>query len=295
MADKHIQRPIGLLERVLVTTYEIEYEHTFAVIDFGQNPNYNVILGRTFTRQLKMIQDWGFDYIYLWQDTSITRVNMRNHSFKDVAKTPIEDFESATTSYVKPSWIGKPNYLWMCGTLESGDQKEREGKESELNDYILEPFSKHKFEPLRWTDVLAIVTISVNDITSTLFCDEEGYDIIPVQMVNVLNILEENNLNPKLLIEPTIEVNVNHVKIENEVSTFDLSFEQETQGEKYHDALDELDELDALEIDGTKTYSIVFKTKERAKLAKPLRLMHIQELMTWLKGCSRMSILSVML
>ena len=103
LVDEHIQRPIGLLERVLVTTCGIEYEHIFAVVDFGQNPDYDVILGRPFVRQLKMIQDWGFTFIYLWQDTSITRVNMRDHSFRDVAKTPVEDFESASTYYVKPS------------------------------------------------------------------------------------------------------------------------------------------------------------------------------------------------
>ena len=57
LADGHIQRPIGLLERVLVTTCGIEYEHTFAVVDFGQNSNYDVILGRPFMRQLKIIQD----------------------------------------------------------------------------------------------------------------------------------------------------------------------------------------------------------------------------------------------
>ena len=91
-------------------------------------------------RQLKMIQDWGFNYIYLRQDTSVTRVNMRDHSFRDVAKTPVEDFESTTISYSKPSWIGQPTHLWMCGTSENGDQKDRERKERKLNDYILEPF-----------------------------------------------------------------------------------------------------------------------------------------------------------
>ena len=65
LADGQIQSSIGLLERVLVTTYGIEYEHTFVVVDFGQKPNYDVILGRFFMRQLKMIQDWGFNYIYL--------------------------------------------------------------------------------------------------------------------------------------------------------------------------------------------------------------------------------------
>ena len=54
---------------------------------------------------------------------------MRDHSFRDVAKTPVENFEFATTSYVKPSWIGKSTHLWMCGTSKNGDQKEREGKE----------------------------------------------------------------------------------------------------------------------------------------------------------------------
>ena len=192
LADRNIQRPIGLLERVLVTTYGIEYEHTFAVVDFGQNPNYDVILGRPFMRQLKMIQDWGFKYIYLWQDTLITRVNMRDHSFRDVVKTPVEDFEFATISYSKPSWIGKPTHLWMCGTSKNRDQKERERKESELNYYILKPFLEHKFEPLGWNDVLAIVTICVNDVTPTLFCDEDGFDVIPIQMVNVINIQGEN-------------------------------------------------------------------------------------------------------
>ena len=110
------------------------------MVDFGQNPNYHVILGRPFMRQLNMIQNWGFNYICLWQDTAITRVNMRDHSFKDVARTPVEDFEFATTSYAKSSWIGKSTHLWMCGTSQNGDQKEREGKESEPNDYIHEPF-----------------------------------------------------------------------------------------------------------------------------------------------------------
>lgn len=72
LADGHIERPIGLLERVVVTSCGVEYEHTFAVVDFGKNPNYEVILGRPFMRQLKMIQDWGFNYIYLRQDSATT-------------------------------------------------------------------------------------------------------------------------------------------------------------------------------------------------------------------------------
>ena len=87
LANGHIQRPIGLLEIVLVTTCGIKYEHTFVVVDFGQNPKYDVILGQLFMRQLKMIQDWGFNYIYLWQESSTRQIYMRDHSFRDIAKT----------------------------------------------------------------------------------------------------------------------------------------------------------------------------------------------------------------
>ena len=70
LADGHIQRPIGFLERVLVTTCGIEYEHIFAVVDFGKEPNYEIILGRLFMCQMKRIQDWGYDFIYLCQPSA---------------------------------------------------------------------------------------------------------------------------------------------------------------------------------------------------------------------------------
>ena len=79
-----------------------------------------------------MIQVWGLCYMYLWQESSITQVNMRDYSFKDVATTPIEYFESSTPSYAKPSWMGKSTHLWMCGASKNGDTKEPEGKESSL-------------------------------------------------------------------------------------------------------------------------------------------------------------------
>ena len=110
-----------------------------------------------------------------------------------------------------------------------------------------------------------------------MFCDEDGIDVIPIQMVNVLETREEDSSIQEPSKDQTIKIELNHVKIENEVSTLALSSVHETQREKYHDALDELDEIDPLEIDGTKTYPLVFKTKERAKLDKPLRLMHIEE------------------
>ena len=85
LADGYIEKPIGLLEKVVVTSCGVEYEHTFAIVDFGKDPNYDIIMGRPFMRQLKMIQDWGFNYIYLRQQEAITRINLSNHSLRNVA------------------------------------------------------------------------------------------------------------------------------------------------------------------------------------------------------------------
>ena len=48
LLDGHIERPIGLLEGVVVTSCRVEYEHTFAVVDFGTRPKYEIILGCPF-------------------------------------------------------------------------------------------------------------------------------------------------------------------------------------------------------------------------------------------------------
>ena len=75
-----MERPLGLLEKVVVTSCGIEYEHTFAVVDFGKEPNYEIILGRPFMRQMKMIQDWGYEFIYLCQPSATTCISLKDHS-----------------------------------------------------------------------------------------------------------------------------------------------------------------------------------------------------------------------
>ena len=51
LADGYIERPLGLLEKVVVQSCGIEYEHTFAVVDFVKKNNFDIILGRPFMRQ----------------------------------------------------------------------------------------------------------------------------------------------------------------------------------------------------------------------------------------------------
>ena len=50
LADGYIEKPIGLLEKVVVSSCGVEYEHTFAIVDFGKSPNYDIILGHPFMR-----------------------------------------------------------------------------------------------------------------------------------------------------------------------------------------------------------------------------------------------------
>ena len=90
-ANGFMERPIGLLEKVVVTLCGIEYEHTFAVVDFGKEPNYEIILGRPFMCQMKMIQDQGYDFIYLCQPSVSTHISLKDHLYKDVNYTPVRD------------------------------------------------------------------------------------------------------------------------------------------------------------------------------------------------------------
>ena len=157
----------------------------------------------------------------------------------------------------------------MCGTFENGDQKEKEKERSELNNYILEPFPKHKFEPLGWNDVLATMTICVNEVVPTLFCDEDGFDVIPIQMVNVLETQEECNPKQESNEDPPLEKEINHINIDNQVSTFDLSSGHETQGTNYYDASDELEDWDLQENQNKHANPMIFKTREGKAIELP--------------------------
>ena len=89
LADGTLAKPLGMLKHVIVTSCGIAFMHTFAIVDFGRDPNYEVILGRPFMRQMLVFQDWGYNYLYLHHDGVTTRVNLSTHKFRDVAKLPV--------------------------------------------------------------------------------------------------------------------------------------------------------------------------------------------------------------
>ena len=115
LTNGSLESPMGILEIALVKSCGIEYEHTFAIVDFSRETNYEVILGRPFMHQLQMIQDWGYNYLYLRHDSIITRVNLKNHSYQDVTRSPVDEFDSASSEATRITVSDGKEELWMCG------------------------------------------------------------------------------------------------------------------------------------------------------------------------------------
>ena len=123
LADGRLENPIGILENVVLTTCGIEYTHSFAVVEFGKEANYELILRRPFMRQFSMVQDWGYDYIYLRHECATTRVNMKNHSYRDVTYMPMEEFDSGSSECSSKSSDQRENpHLWLCGASKTSMQ-----------------------------------------------------------------------------------------------------------------------------------------------------------------------------
>ena len=157
LADGSLENPIGLLENVTMKSCGIEYEHTFATVDFGQNANYEVILGRPFMRQFQMVQDWGYNYLYLRHETAITRVNLKDHSHRDVTHMPMEEFDSASSENSNSDEGENRANLWMCGASQTTMITDGSNwhKEVENNTFVLVPYLEEKFNPVEWAHCLA--------------------------------------------------------------------------------------------------------------------------------------------
>ena len=71
LVNGEVKYPIGLLEDTPISICDIEIAHTFAVVDFGPKMNYKIILGHPFMRQMLVVQDWGYNLIYLRHKNAI--------------------------------------------------------------------------------------------------------------------------------------------------------------------------------------------------------------------------------
>lgn len=55
LADGFIERPIGVLENIVVSLCGFDNMHTFAVVHFAKNTNYLIISRQPFMSQFKMV------------------------------------------------------------------------------------------------------------------------------------------------------------------------------------------------------------------------------------------------
>lgn len=125
----------------------------------------------------------------------------------------------------------------MCGASQGGSSiNEGEVQDKVEEAYIPEPFLEMDLEPFGWNDILATLDVSVNDVTPTLFCDEEGYDMVPIRMLSVATDLEvEHEVNGE-------EIAIRLAKQVDEISIHDLSENEMEDRQVYYDASDEFDE-----------------------------------------------------
>ena len=195
MADRNLEHPLGMLENVLVESCRVKYVHSFAIVDFGQDPSYEVILGRPFMRQLQVIQDWGLDYLYLRPDNLTTRVNLVDYTYRDVITTPMDDFDSFSSG-LTPNSADSSNYLENAWIFQSPTDKilaeDRHLIDKVLmeKDYVTSPFLEHLMDDHEWIHVLAALdTCTISN--GPQFCDDDDDEIIPIKMVNLMHYVPE--------------------------------------------------------------------------------------------------------
>ena len=108
-----------------------------------------------------MVQDWGYEYLYLRHETAITRVNLKNHSHRDVTYTPMEEFDSASSENSDSTEEKDQENLWVCGASRKSVMTDgSEWCKDVMNEaYIPIPFQEEKLKPEEWTQEFAILGV----------------------------------------------------------------------------------------------------------------------------------------
>lgn len=97
---------------------------------------------------MEVIQDWGSDYLYLRHDGVTTRFNLFDHTYRDVVRNPVDDFESFSSGFSPPE-AGSSGYLenaWMFqDPIDKALAKNRYLTDKAFleEDYMPHPFPDH--------------------------------------------------------------------------------------------------------------------------------------------------------
>lgn len=70
-----------------------------------------------------MVQDWGYNYIYLRHECAITSVKMKNHTYQDVTHMLMEEFDSGSLKHSsEESKEVEDSNVWLCGASTNSRQ-----------------------------------------------------------------------------------------------------------------------------------------------------------------------------
>ena len=62
-----------------------------------------------------MVQDLGYKYLHMCHEMAITRVNLKDHSHRDVAHKLMDEVNSSSLEASNYSHRLDEENLWMCG------------------------------------------------------------------------------------------------------------------------------------------------------------------------------------
>ena len=150
---------------------------------------------------------------------------------------PMEEFDSASSENSNSSQEETRENLWVCGASKTSlaiDGSEW-CKEAMQDAYVLVPYLEEKLEPMEWMHCLRAIHVCTlnHDIK---FCNEEGYDLIPIRMVSIVGAEEHN---------------ISHITKERfhheEVSINDLSDAENADGELSEDDKQDKNDFDVPE------------------------------------------------
>ena len=189
LADGEVKYPIGLLEDTSISICNMEITHNFAIVDFDLETNYEIILRRPFMRQTLVVQDWGYNCLYLRHHNAILQVNLDDHSYRDVTKSPIEDMDTSSYEPIRDitSEETQEEGAWLCDVYEHASIKDdiMLAKHLEMDEaYMPQPPLTDRIEEHVWMQVLSTIDVSALS-KGTRFCNELGHDVEPILMILV--------------------------------------------------------------------------------------------------------------
>ena len=119
---------------------------------------------------------------------AIVRINLKNHSHCDVMHMHMEDFDLALSKILDSLDEEEPcKNLWMCNASKASVviNSIEWCKEVIINAYVPIPYPKEEFEVVEWMHCLTTLDICTMSHGIKLY-DEEGYDIVPIQMIDII-------------------------------------------------------------------------------------------------------------